>query len=217
MNYPFSYPGRSKHPVFDANGHIIDFACSLDDFDTLPIAQRLHWIQQFMRQVPHAHNWFNNIAGIIEGFVNYRLAEPGSWLSIVDAAILQGIQDGYARSADLVTVPSVNPGALIWCQFFDTLGRQIKDIDRINLWGRAEIAATDFGVDVAAARGLSPNKHERVFWRTGNIYRRAVAAADNYRPEVPFFDPRTLWRGRSPVYWFSTTFIWSNRENLRWV
>ena len=124
-----------------------------------------------MKQVPSANRWFNNIAGIIEGFVQYGLAEPGSWLSIVDAAILQGVQDGYARSAGLVAAPSVNPGAHFWRQFFDALGSPTHDLERINLWGCAETAATNFGVEMATVRGLSPNKYEWVFWQTGNIYR----------------------------------------------
>lgn len=219
LNDPVLYLQRSDQRFFDAKGNIIRFDCSLDDFDALPIERRLHWIQQFMKQVPHANHWFNNIAGIIEGFVKYKLAEHGSWLSIVDAAILQGIQDGYARSAGLVAGYSVNPGARFWCQFFDALGKPTHDLERINLWGCAETAATNFGVEMAALRGLSPNKYEWVFWQTGNIYRWAIASfdVDLRSSEVPFIDPRILWRGRSPVYWFSTTFIWSNQGTVRWA
>ncbi len=137
------YPQRREHRFFDANGRINRFDGSLNEFDALPIARRLHWIRQFMKQVPSANRWFNNIAGIIEGFVQYGLAEPSSWLSIVDAVILQGIQDGYARSAGLVAAPSVNPGARFWRQFFDALGSHTHDLERINLWGCAETAATN--------------------------------------------------------------------------
>lgn len=230
---------------FDVNGRIHRFDGSLDDFDALPIAQRLHWIQQLMKQVPNAQNWFNNIVGIIEGFIEYRLAESGSWLSIVDAAILQGIQDGYARSAGLMTAASANPGAPLWRAFFDALGRPTKDGERLKLWGAAETAATNYGVAMAAARGVSANRFEWLFWQTGNVYRRAVASFDggmgklvgagggllspgmipmvgkrlsrgvaSFLPGTSFIDPRALWQGRSPVYWFSTTFIWGNQAVL---
>lgn len=208
-----------------------------------------------MKQVLGAKNWFNNIVGIIEGFVEYELANPGSWLSIVDAAILQGIQDGYAQSAGLVADPGANPGGTLWRRFFDALGRQADDAELIALWGSAEMAATNYGVNVAAGRGLAPNKYEWLFLQTGNLYRRAIASfegglgtsvnwigtglgvlagagdgrllPDRTPPPLKngastaeagnrlgafFIDPRALWNGRSPVYWYSTTLIWANQR-----
>lgn len=95
--------------------------------------------------------------GIIEGFVEYGLAESGSWLSIVDAGILQGIQDGYTLSEGTATYSTNNPGSLLWRDFFDILeSTEHGDIERIKRWGAAEQAATDYGIGVATSRNLLP-------------------------------------------------------------
>lgn len=198
-----------------------------------------------MDQVPGAANWFNNIVGIIEGFVEYGLADPGSWLSVVDAGILQGIQDGYTLSAGTATYSTNNPGSLLWKDFFDILeSTEHDDIERINRWGAAEQAATDYGIGVATSRNLLPNGYEWAFLLTGNIYRGAASAFDGglgipvsfltaalgglsgvdgdlsvdagYMLGSFFNDPRSLWNGHSPVYWYSTTLIWANQETHRW-
>lgn len=245
LNNPFRYIDPTGHCSFDVNGNIDRFDCSLDEFDAMPIAERERWMRQFMDQVPGAANWFNNIVGIIEGFVEYGLADPGSWLSVVDAGILQGIQDGYTLSEGTATYSTNNPGSLLWKDFFDILeSTEHDDIERIKRWGAAEQAATDYGIGVATSRNLLPNGYEWAFLLTGNIYRGAASAFDGglgipvsfltaalgglsgvdgdlsvdagYMLGSFFNDPRSLWNGHSPVYWYSTTLIWANQETHRW-
>lgn len=212
-----------------------------------------------MRQIPGAKNWFNNIVGIIEGFVEYGLAGSGTWLSVVDAGILQGIQDGYTLSEGTATYSTNNPGSLLWKDFFDILNdRKYDNPERIRRWGLAEQASTNFGVEEAAQRGLSANGYEQIFLQTGNVYRGAASAfegglgtplgwlgaglgvlfgageaatslditpiytygelgeAAGFGLGSFFNDPRSLWNGHSPVYWYSTTLIWANQETHQW-
>ncbi|RME06887.1 MAG: hypothetical protein D6816_07235 [Bacteroidetes bacterium] len=146
----------------------------------------------------------------------------------------------------------------MWKDFFDILNDSAyDDFERIRRWGVAEQAATNFGMEEAARRGLSPNGYEWIFLQTGNIYRGAASAFEgglgtplswlgaglgvlsgsgeavtslDMTPVYTygelgvsagfslgsfFNDPRSLWNGHSPVYWYSTL-IWANQETHRW-
>jgi RHS repeat-associated protein len=242
-NRPLNFSDPTGHCEFglDENGEqiITRFDCSLDEFDALPAEQRLLWMQIFMRQIPGTTNWFNNIAGILEGFVQFGLAESGSWLSIVDAGILQGIQDGYTLKEGTATYSSANPGSLLWKDFFSALGDEAPDNELVNLWGAAEQESTNYGMSVATDRNILPNMYEWGFLLTGNIYRGAASTWEGglgtptsfitaaiggatgvdgdlsvdagYKLGRFFNDPRSLWNGHSPVYWYSTL-IWEMRE-----
>ncbi len=243
-NNPVKYTDPSGHcngdpsnnNPFDKSGETIAYLdCTLENFDAMSIADRLLWIQYFMDQF-HIGLWFNNIEGIIQGFVENGLAGSGSWLSVVDAAILQGIQDGFVASdmeeaKDVVDdATSENPGAALWKLFFDELAKDPakRDYDAlVEMWGAAEAASTQHGEVIAGDLGLTSDPYETFFLKTGNAYRWAAfhgglgiwaaAAALTvdanpfiaYRVGEWFNDPRSTVPilGRSPVYWYSSA-IW---------
>ena len=225
----------SNNNPFDESGETIaHLDCTLENFDSMSIADRLLWIQYFMDQF-HIGPWFKNIEGIIQGFVENGLAESGSWLSIVDAAILQGIQDGFVVSdmegaqGAVGNATSENPGKATWKIFFDELakGPAGDDDALIEMWGTAEAASTQHGEVIAGDLGLTPDPYETFFLKTGDAYRWAAfngglgiwaaAAALTvdanqfiaYRVGEWFNDPRSSVPilGRSPVYWYSSA-IW---------
>ena len=244
FNNPINYTDPSGHcngdpsnnNPFDKSGETIAYLdCTLENFDAMSIADRLLWIQYFMDQF-HIGLWFNNIEGIIQGFVENGLAGSGSWLSVVDAAILQGIQDGFVASdmeeaKDVVDdATSENPGAALWKLFFDELAKDPakRDYDAlVEMWGAAEAASTQHGEVIAGDLGLTSDPYETFFLKTGNAYRWAAfhgglgiwaaAAALTvdanpfiaYRVGEWFNDPRSTVPilGRSPVYWYSSA-IW---------
>lgn len=241
LNSPTNYTDPSgfcagdpsnNNPFNEFGDAIAHFDCTLENFDALPIADRLLWIQLFMQQTD-TFPWFNNIAGIIQGFVENGLADSGSWLSVVDAAILQGIQDGFANSIPgvqngIVGIASTNPGKTNWSAFFDEEIRPDANENRlIELWGVAEAASTKYGEAIAADAGIAPNSFEAAFLITGNAYRWAashgglgrwalsVSPILNVNPIVAykvgewFNDPRSTdpFFNRSPVYWYSSA-IW---------
>ena len=242
-NNPTKYTDPSGHcngdpsnsNPFDESGETIAYLdCTLENFDAMSIADRLLWIQYFMDQF-HIGPWFNNIEGIIQGFVENGLADSGSWLSIVDAAILQAIQDGFVVSdmegaqGAVGNATSENPGKATWKIFFDELAKDPAGDDDalIEMWGTAEAASTQHGEVIAGDLGLAPDPYETFFLKTGDAYRWAAfngglgiwaaAAALTvdanpfiaYRVGEWFNDPRSLdpIHGRSPVYWYSSA-IW---------
>jgi RHS repeat-associated protein len=247
LNRPLNFTDPTGHCEFgfDENDQeiITRFDCSLGEFDAMSIEDREKWMRIFMRQIRGAENWFNSIEGIIEGFVEYGLAESGSWLSIVDAAILQGIQDGYTMAAGVSTYYSTHPGASLWSDFFIDLWAGRSDSELISRWGIAETASTNYGIGVATGRNVIPNAYERFFLLTGNLYRSAAASSPGgfgtpvsfitsvigglsgldsdlsvdagYNLGSFFNDPRSLWNGHSPVYWYSIL-IWENMATHQW-
>jgi RHS repeat-associated protein len=228
----------NNNDPFDESGNIIYFDCTLENFDTMPIADRLRWIQLFMQQTgTDTAGWFNNIEGIIQAFVNHGLAESGSWLSIVDAAILQGIQDGYAGSGEamekgIIGNASSNSGRTHWTTFFDKFYSGAGRSELEALWGTAEMEATKYGERVAELRDEvpPPNGYESFFLTTGNAYRWATShgGLGNYFMGATLAFPPAMvvaphaklfgdWfnsplsvdpvKGMSPVYWYSSA-IW---------
>ena len=205
----------NNHNLFDdaGNAHL---DCTFTNFEQASIENRLLWIQRFASQ-NNLGNWFKNIEGIIQAFVESGLSEPGTWLSTVDAAILQAIQDGFVGRA------TANSGTSMWNDFFAALNSQdpLPEQDLKVLWGAAEQAATDYGGRLAELRGLSPDWPEQFFLDTGNIYRQSAQTGslsvvstiltvgiDGGTMGDWFADPQSVWYERSPVYWYSRALWW---------
>lgn len=206
----------------------------------MSIADRLRWIQQLMNQGMEGKlaNWFNNIMGIIQSYQDFDLAHSGSWLSNVNAGILQGIQDGYALWGETAYYSSLNPGGEAWKIFFTALeDPQTTDATLLRLWGVAEETSTNFGVGMATNKNLLPNAPEAWFLGISKVYRLANAkfggnlapvggfvgavidgltGTDNGQMAMSlvveqFADPRTLWGPNNDiatVRYFADYFVW---------
>lgn len=187
-NNPVNKIDPTGNCEFDAEtGDISRFDCSPDEFDNISVAERKRWIYQFMKQSKYT-DWFNNIAGIIEAFEASGNGEPGSWLSVVDAYILAAIQDGWALATEGIQSRNINNlgekiNAHLWEQFFKTNRGDVGLM--ITRWGLAEQAATQYGVQKASARGLSPSTAESIFLQSGNFYRDWLAGYDEREGSRP--------------------------------
>jgi hypothetical protein len=199
--------GGGGGPVFGPNGEILRLDLTVEEFDRMTLEQRQHWMAQFQRQFGPAGNfdgWFRNIEGILQ-FAGERDtitpgsgSTPGSWFSLVDAAILHGIQSGYAQSRGR-SVGTSNPGSARWREFFDyrrglqktTIGPS-EDLESKKRWAAGEQASTDYGVNVVAPQnGRIPNPQERFFLWVGDRYRKDIVP--NLEPGSPGYtllDPR---------------------------
>lgn len=69
----------------------------------------------------HAGNQFRAIEGIIKFFVENDLGKPNTWISYVDAGIVEGIQNGGANTLGLHKKNGGNPGTEKWTQFLQTM------------------------------------------------------------------------------------------------
>ncbi|MGH2542890.1 MAG: RHS repeat-associated core domain-containing protein, partial [Ardenticatenaceae bacterium] len=185
-NSPTNYLDPSGHcggdpnnnNPFDASGNLY-YDCTHQNFDEMSIDVRVRWITEFMRQTK-SMDWFNNILGILGFFRDEGLAGPGSWLSVVDASILLGVQEGYSLHLGF-TSTSTHPGGALWKVFFDALnnkgaylGISVRDEQLKQLWGPAEQASTDYGVRLALLARKPLSSAERSFLNISDIYRRSV-------------------------------------------
>jgi hypothetical protein len=60
---------------------------------------------------------FRAIEGVISFFIEKHLGAPGSWVSYVDAAIVEAIQRGGAIALGKSTDDGGNPGSVPWADF----------------------------------------------------------------------------------------------------
>lgn len=68
-----------------------------------------------------AGNRFRAIEGVIEFFLSKGLGVPGTWVSYVDAGIVEAIQRGGAITLGKSTVTGGNPGSEMWADYLRRL------------------------------------------------------------------------------------------------
>ena len=64
---------------------------------------------------------FRAIEGVIRFFITKGLGRPGTWVSYVDAGIVEGIQRGGAIVLGKSTDTGGNPGSSKWARFMRTM------------------------------------------------------------------------------------------------
>jgi hypothetical protein len=150
--------------------------CTVADIDQLSMAERLEFVRD-MQSGPAAalgatDRW-RNIEGVITFFRDHGLGAPGTWVSYVDAGIVEGIQRGIAialgRSADT----GGNPGSAKWGSYLTRLStgqlstRALHD----RAWSEAEQASTEYGDALAESHGVPATAAERRFYQFSEVYR----------------------------------------------
>lgn len=151
--------------------------CSASDLDSLPLPQRLVFVRSLedrlaAEYVPGFRQW-RNIEGIIRYFIENGFGAPGTWVSYVDAGILEGIERGSAMALGVSDDDGGNPGARPWADYLRRLrrGELAQRWVHDPAWGNAEQAATEHGVRLAAAHGARPSRVDRGIYQFSELYR----------------------------------------------
>jgi hypothetical protein len=154
--------------------------CSARELDTFAAAERLFFLRkleatQASRLVPDGARW-RNIEGVLEFFHERGLVKPGGWVSLVDAAILEGIERGTAIALGMSQDTFGNPGSTEWASYLRRLqdGELTQRSVHDAAWSRAEQASTEHGLAMAAARGVRPSAAEWRFYQFSQVYRWAL-------------------------------------------
>jgi hypothetical protein len=71
----------------------------------------------------NAGTQFRAIEGVIMFFQSKGLGAPGTWVSYVDAGIVEGIQNGGAIALGMGTGTGGNPGSEKWADFLRRMGK----------------------------------------------------------------------------------------------
>jgi len=175
---------------------------TLEEFQAMSAAERLAWVDAF-NEGP-GQLWFSNFEDILHYFNDSQVftgldgSTPASlWMSWGDAAVLQGVQDGYTLfsnpAAALPPMPAGTPASVadqriaaarLWMAFFDAKEIEPRDSNELReLWGAAEQSGVDYGEYLADFRleqesvQLSPVEAEtiEVFVGFGDAYRTTIA------------------------------------------
>lgn len=166
--------------------------CSIDDIDRMSMPARGAFIRAMSAGLAtellpaYATRW-GNIEGVVDFFGAEPLGAPGSWVSYVDAGIIEGFERGIAialgRSADTFG----NPGSLLWASYVQRLadGQLTDRAAHDKAWSEAEQASTERGAAYAEqVHGMWPSAAERRMYVFSEVYRWVL----RNRP-APFADP----------------------------
>ncbi|MER6988450.1 hypothetical protein ABT337_00730 [Saccharopolyspora hirsuta] len=151
--------------------------CTAAELDAMPLTERLVFVRAVQDRVsaeyiPGFRHW-RNIEGIIRFFVENGFGERGSWVSHVDAGILEGIERGTAMALGVSADDGGNPGSRRWADYLRRLQRG-ELTDRWThdpAWGNAEQAATEHGVRLAEAHGARPSRIDWQIYQFSELYR----------------------------------------------
>lgn len=117
---------------------------------------------------------WRNIEGILEFFRDHALGTPGTWVSYVDASILEGIERGISITARRGADTFGNPGATLWAKYLTELnaGTLAARSTHDRVWSEAEQASTDHGVVLAEQiHGVLATGVEQRFFQFSQFYR----------------------------------------------
>jgi hypothetical protein len=150
------------------------------ELDHMHVADRLDFLRdvqsEYVSRLDIDPCRWRNIEGVLEFFRDNDLARPGSWMSIVDASILEGLERGTAIALGLSEDTFGNPGSTEWATYL----RRLSDgeLERRSVhdaaWSRAEQAATEHGLALARAIGVPPTAAEWRFFQFSQVYRWAM-------------------------------------------
>lgn len=151
--------------------------CTAVELDALALTERLVFVRAVQDRVAAEHipgfrHW-RNIEGIIRFFAENGFGEPGSWVSLVDAGILEGIERGTALALGLSEDDFGNPGAELWADYLRRLHRGELEDRGVHdpAWGNAEQASTEHGVRLAEQRGAVPSRLDQQIYDFSELYR----------------------------------------------
>ncbi|GGP78810.1 hypothetical protein [Saccharothrix coeruleofusca] len=151
--------------------------CTAAEIDRMAMDERLELLRALQRgpaAVFGATDRWRNVEGVIAFFRDRGLGAPGTWVSHVDAGILEGIERGVAIALGRSTDGFGNPGSAEWADYLIALrrGELAERAAHDRAWSEAEQAATDHGVVLAErVRGLRPTAVERRFFLFSEFYR----------------------------------------------
>ena len=186
--------------------------CTVEEINEMSMADRLEFVRD-MQSGPAtalgASDRWRNIEGVITFFRDRNLGAPNTWVSYVDAGIVEGIQRGIAIALGWSTETGGNPGSAKWATYLTKLstGQLATRSAHDRSWSEAEQASTEYGNTLAEANGVPATAVEWRFYQFSEMYRWALRnrpfALDLLAIYGPLIHPG-LASARVPFYdWFT--------------
>jgi hypothetical protein len=167
--------------------------CTAEDIDRMSIPVRLAFVRAMSagpaaELLPGRSSRWRNIEGVLEFFGDHDLGDPGTWVSYVDAGIVEGVERGIALALGRGGGDFANPGSPLWANYLTDLahGRLTGRAAHDRAWSQAEQASTEYGVALAErGHGLSATVVEERFYEFSEFYRWTL----RNRPAIFDFTP----------------------------
>jgi ricin-type beta-trefoil lectin protein len=154
--------------------------CTIADFDKMSMPERLTFVRALesgpAQQFERGFIRWRAIEGVMELFEDKNMGAPGSWVSITDGGILEGIEQGLAIALGKGG-STTNKGAALWATYLKDLkaGRLSDKATHNQAWGVAEQTSTDHGVAEANRMGVHPSKVEGTWFQFTQMFRFMLA------------------------------------------
>lgn len=163
-------------------------SCTFWDIESATMKARLDYMRymQSARFISlNATDRFRAIEGVIEFFISQDIGKRGSWISHVDAGIIEGVQSGAAVVLKLPNAPAMsqapannNPGIALWKAYFEgqrRAGGYATRETHDHAWAKAEKAATEWAkVSVADKVANRAATKRELKWFNFTIIFRAI-------------------------------------------
>ncbi|MFR9728319.1 hypothetical protein ACL03H_03755 [Saccharopolyspora sp. MS10] len=170
-------PAARAAPARDGAGCAAALDCTASELEALPLTERLVFLRAVQEEVaagyvPGFRHW-RNIEGIITFFAENGFGERGSWVSHVDAGILEGLERGTAMALGRSGDDFGNPGSRLWADYLRRLhrGELAERREHDPAWGEAEQASTEHGVRLAQRHGAVASRLDERIYAFSELYR----------------------------------------------
>ncbi|MCJ1365991.1 hypothetical protein MMC16_005116 [Acarospora aff. strigata] len=146
-------------------------SCTFGQIAASSMADRLAFVRYMQTNFfgkLNAGNQFRAIEGVITFFQKNSLGAPESWVSYVDAGIVEGIERGGAIALGMSTEDGGNKGSALWASFLSRKrDGQLNDLDTHDkAWSEAEQASTEYAVARADAKFQRSARERNWYWTT---------------------------------------------------
>lgn len=108
-------------------------SCTLFEIEGMEMNNRvafLKYIESWKLEPLKSTEEFHAVEGVMSFFVRRGLASPGTWMSMVNAAVVEAIERGAAIGLGQSEDTGGNPGTKKWAHFFDQRSKgNLRDRD----------------------------------------------------------------------------------------
>ena len=188
--------------------------CGADEINLMTMQQRIDFVRA-MQAGPGAkfgaQSRWRNIEGVITFFRDHNWGAPNTWVSYVDAGIVEGIERGLAMALGRKGGNYGNPGADLWAKYvLDLKAGKLKNrAAHDRAWGQAEQLSTDHGVHLAVdVHGYPASDVEQRFYDFSQLYRTIMREKGETANLVEYYgaltgQPEVIYRSDNFVDWFT--------------
>lgn len=118
---------RSPRVPVDGGGGVpscwTELSCSFHEIESMSMSTRLSYVRYMESRFGalKSSSQFRAIEGVIQFFIDKGIGGPGTWVSYVDAGIVEAIERGGAIALGIGKSTGGNPGSAKWAAFLKNM------------------------------------------------------------------------------------------------